>query len=197
MTRIISGKWKSLTLRVPQSVTRPTASRVREAIFSTLMHELQNFSDIELLDLYAGSGALGIEAISRGATRATFVDNDRHVIKIINANLSGLSNAKTSVVRSNAASFLNQTEEVRPVDLVFIDPPYTVVDAVVEGHLATLVSRGWLKDQALVVVEREAKSQVEWPAGFRAFKPRIYGGTSIWYGRYEGEVVADEEGTDS
>jgi 16S rRNA (guanine966-N2)-methyltransferase len=197
MTRIISGKWKSRLLSVPQAVTRPTASRVREAIFSTLLHELGSLSDLQVLDLYAGSGALGIEAISRGANNAHFVDNDRVAISIINSNLGGLGHVSTQVVKSNVATYLGQPSAGVAFDLVFMDPPYSVVDAVVEDQVAALVGHGWLNEDAMVVIEREAKSELEWPQGFEAQEPRIYGDTSVWYGRYVGTNASDDEGSDS
>jgi len=197
MTRIISGKWKSRLLSVPQAVTRPTASRVREAIFSTLLHELGSFSDLQVLDLYAGSGALGIEAISRGASNACFVDNDRAAISIINSNLGGLGHARTQVVKSNVATYLGQPSGGVAFDVVFMDPPYSVVDAVVEDHVAVLVAHGWLNEDAVLVIEREARSVIEWPEGFEAQEPRIYGDTAVWYGRYVGTNASDDEGSDS
>ena len=197
MTRIISGKWKSRMLRVPQAVTRPTASRVREAIFSTLTHELGSFSDLNVLDLYAGSGALGIEAISRGAHNAVFVDNDRTAISIINSNLGGLGHVHTQVVKSNVATYIGNSSPAVAFDLVFMDPPYSVVDTVVEDHIADLVAKNWLAQDAVLVIEREANSLIEWPAGFDAQEPRIYGDTSVWYGRYVGDKAGDDEGSDS
>lgn len=184
-------------LRVPQAVTRPTASRVREAIFSTLSHELGSFSDLNVLDLYAGSGALGIEAISRGAHNAVFVDNDRMAISIINSNLGGLGHVHTQVVKSNAATYIGQPATGVAFDLVFMDPPYSVVDTVVEDHVAALVANKWLAEDAVVVIEREANSVIEWPVGFDAQEPRIYGDTSVWYGRYVGDQASDDEGPDS
>jgi 16S rRNA (guanine966-N2)-methyltransferase len=197
MTRIISGKWKSRMLRVPQAVTRPTASRVREAIFSTLEHELGSFSDLHVLDLYAGSGALGIEAISRGALNAVFVDSDRTAISIINTNLGGLGHVHTQVIKSNAATYVGQPSADAAFDLVFMDPPYSVVDSVVEDHVVELVANSRLNADAMVVIEREAKSLLEWPAGFETQEPRIYGDTSVWYGRYVGASALDDEGTES
>ena len=184
-------------LRVPQAVTRPTASRVREAIFSTLLHELGSFSDLQVLDLYAGSGALGIEAISRGASNAYFVDNERTAISIINSNLGGLGHVHTQVVKSNVATYLGQHSADTTFDLVFMDPPYSVVDAVVEDQIMALSTHGWLNEDAMVVVERDAKSVIEWPEGFEVQEPRIYGDTSVWYGRYVGNNANGDEGSDS
>jgi 16S rRNA (guanine966-N2)-methyltransferase len=197
MTRIISGKWKSRVLRVPQTVTRPTASRVREAIFSTVAHEIGSLSDLHVLDLYAGSGALGIEAISRGARNAVFVESDRKAVSTIESNLGGLGQINTRVIRNNVATYVGQRSADGPFDLVFIDPPYAIVDAVVEDHVAALASNGLLNPDALVVVEREAKSLLEWPEGFDTQEPRIYGDTSVWYGRFVGDVANDYEGSDS
>jgi len=184
-------------LRVPQAVTRPTASRVREAIFSTLTHELGSFSDLNVLDLYAGSGALGIEAISRGAHKAVFVDNDRTAISIINSNLGGLGHIHTQVVKSNVATYIGNSSPAVAFDLVFMDPPYSVVDTVVEDQIDDLVAKNWLAEDAVLVIEREANSLIEWPAGFDAQEPRIYGDTSVWYGRYVGGNAGDDEGSDS
>ena len=184
-------------MRVPQAVTRPTASRVREAIFSTLTHELGAFSELHVLDLYAGSGALGIEAISRGARNAVFVENDRMAVSIIKSNLGGLGRIDTQVVRNNVASYLAQAEGHEQFDLIFMDPPYSIVDAVVEDQVAALATNHWLKDDAMVVVEREAQSVLEWPEGFEVQQPRIYGDTSVWYGRYVGNSAVDDGGSES
>jgi len=184
-------------LRVPQAVTRPTSSRVKEAIFSTLTHELGSFSNLHVLDLYAGSGALGIEAVSRGASAAVFVDNDRTAVSVINSNLSGLGKAQTKVVKSNVATYLGQESTTGSYDVVFMDPPYSVVDAVVEDHITSLVDKHWLSDDAVVVVEREANSAIDWPEGFEALEPRNYGDTAVWYGRYVGNSASSSEGSES
>ena len=198
MTRIISGKWKSRMLRVPQGVTRPTTSRVREAIFSTVLHEIGSFDGIQVLDLYAGSGALGIESISRGAHNAVFVDNDRNAVSMIKSNLGGLGHAQTEVIRNNVAAYLGQPSEHGTFDVVFIDPPYSVVDAVIEDHLELLAHDHWLNPDALVVIERDTQSVIEWPSGFQGFEPRSYGDTAVWYGRYVGSSEGDvsNEGLD-
>lgn len=185
-------------LRVPQSVTRPTTGRVREAIFSTLQHEIGSFDDQRILDLYAGSGALGLEAMSRGASSVVFVEKDRKAVDAIQTNVSGFVGIDATVIRENVATVVNAPASSSPFDLVFMDPPYSVVDAVVEQQIALLVKNGWLTSDAMIVVERDTDSELEWPEQFQVLEPRVYGDTAVWYGRYGSENSGhDSEGATS
>ncbi len=119
--RIISGTWRGQLLRVPKGV-RATTDRTREAIFSIL----GNAQDLEVLDLYAGSGSLGIEALSRGAAAACFVDLSRQALRIIESNLAGKASRGVTLVRQDSLGFLRATEST--YDWIFCDPPYQGID---------------------------------------------------------------------
>ena len=183
MARIIAGEAGSLTLKVPQGATRPTSERVREAIFSALSHRI-DLVGASVLDLYAGSGALGFEALSRGATSLIAVDQDRSATAALKANQSTIQSALTrevtvSVRSQSVASFLNSAGSLETVDLVFIDPPYSVTNADVEDLLLTL--DGLLGPDVLVIVERSAKdSALSWPAGWECVAEKSYGDTSVF-----------------
>lgn len=183
MTRIIAGAAGRVTLGVPKAGTRPTSDRVREALFSAL--EARGALDgARVLDLYAGSGALGLEAVSRGARSAVLVEKNPAAVRIAKAN-AGLVTAAMrsdappiSIVQSAVTSFL--ASATGPFDLVFSDPPYHVVDADVIADLEALVPL--LAPESLVVVERSSRSlEPAWPAGLAPVKPKRYGETTIWF----------------
>lgn len=185
--RVIAGTLKGRALKVPPSVTRPTSSRVREAVFSSLEHALAGFDDLAVLDLYAGSGALAIESLSRGAALAMLVDDDAGAIRTISANLGTCGITGARVVRADALAVVSAPNSQGPFDVVFADPPYATPGDAVERILANLVANGWLADGAVVVVERDAKSGITWPDGFEDVDKRTYGDTAIWYGRFMDE----------
>ncbi len=178
MTRIIAGTSKGRTLKVPPSGTRPTSDRVREAVFTSLNSRLGSFAELNILDLFAGSGAFAFEAMSRGATSATLIENHAPSAKIIkeNAKTIGFSvDVKTAEVKT----FL-KSPAVMKFDLVYIDPPYEYPNAAVEEVLQLLLQNGYLNTEAVVVVERSARGvQFEWPAGFEQVQERNYGETSV------------------
>jgi 16S rRNA (guanine966-N2)-methyltransferase len=164
--------------RVPAAGTRPTSDRVREALFSLLDARL-DWPGMRVLDLYAGSGALGLEALSRGAAHALLVESDRRAADIAGANSAalGLSGA---VVRVAAVSALLATGAEQPYDVVFADPPYALPDADVAADLRALGARGWVGPGSFVIVERSSRSgHTAWPAGFVGQKARRYGETRI------------------
>ncbi|BDH56782.1 16S rRNA (guanine(966)-N(2))-methyltransferase RsmD [Tsukamurella sp. PLM1] len=176
MTRIIAGAARGRRLAVPPRGTRPTSDRVREAVFSALASRL-DFDGAAVLDLYAGSGALGLEALSRGAGSAVLVDSDPKAVAVLgrNARAVGLDGAEAH--RRTARAFLELP--ARPFDLVFLDPPYDVPADVVDGELAALTG-GWLAPDAFVVVERSARTPaVTWPEGLELELARDYGETRI------------------
>ena len=183
MARIIAGEAGSLTLKVPQGATRPTSERVREAIFSALSHRV-DLNGASVLDLYAGSGALGFEALSRGASSLIAVDQDRSAKIALRANQAiiekALSRPVTISVRPQSVdSFLSSTEHLEGVDVVFIDPPYSVTNSDIEELLATL--SGLLGPDVLVVVERSAKDpSPRWPEGWECVAEKTYGDTSVF-----------------
>lgn len=183
MTRIVAGSAGGLSLQVPHSNTRPTSERVREALFSVLDHH-DVLDGARVLDLYAGSGSLGLEAASRGAEHVVLVDRGRPAQQACRANVARLDlPATVQVVAASAASYL--AGRARPVDLVFVDPPYDVTENDLSDVLTTLV-QGWLARGATVVVERRRNSpEPDWPAPLQADPARRYGDTTLWVASYE------------
>ncbi|BBX26420.1 16S rRNA (guanine(966)-N(2))-methyltransferase RsmD [Mycolicibacterium alvei] len=158
--------------------TRPTSDRVREAVFNALTARL-DFTGLSVLDLYAGSGALGLEALSRGATSATFVESDARAAAVIAENITALGVRNAAVRRGTVDSVL-AGGATRPVDLVFADPPYDLGDAAVDAMLTVLAAAGWVAAGTLVLVERRSSSQpVSWPDGWDVLSARRYGDTRV------------------
>ena len=191
MTRIISGRVGGLRLETPGGAgTRPTSDRVREALFSRLEH-LDVLAGAAVLDLYAGSGALGLEAASRGAASVLLVESDRGAAAVArrNAELTGIPGI---TVRTAAVERTLATPPAAPFDLVFVDPPYDIGEEVLAGVLASLAHRQWLTDEALVVVERSSRSpEPRWPRGLEIEGERRYGETRIWFaGVFDPDGVA-------
>jgi len=159
------------------SATRPTSDRVREGLFSSLGGDL---SGRTFLDLYAGSGAVGLEAASRGATAVVLVERDARAVGVIRSNLAAVGMPNV-VVRAEPVSRFLAEPVVTPFDVVFLDPPYA--DPVTEV-LARLVDGGWLTANAVVVVERATRdARFEWPPGLVEDRSRRYGDSTLWYGR--------------
>ncbi len=158
--------------------TRPTTDRVREALFNVLTARI-DFAGIRVLDLYAGSGALGLEALSRGAASALFVESDARAVSVIEQNIAALGVRGAAVRRGTVVSVL-AGGATRPVDLVLADPPYEVDDAQVAEVITTLGSAGWTAPGTVVVVERPTSAAgLVWPEGWSAWKSRRYGDTSL------------------
>lgn len=184
MTRVVAGRWRGRRLRVPPAGTRPTADRVREAVFSRLDHELGQWDGLAVLDLYAGSGALGIEALSRGAARVTFVESDRAAAAVLRANLAALAAPEATLLVATTAAVARRPPAGGPYDVVLADPPYDLAPGRVAGVLAALWAGGWLAPGAEVVVETARRTEGSpWPAGFTPVAERDYGETRVWYGR--------------
>ena len=178
MTRIIAGIWGGRRLATPRgSDTRPTSDRVREALFSSLESELAGFDGLRVLDLYAGSGALGLEALSRGAAQADFVEHNRAAAAAIAKNLAALEipKAQGRVHTQRVDRFLNGFAD--GFDLIFLDPPYDMPTADVADVGAALPPGG------LVVVERSSRDPFVWPDNRTGLRERAYGETTLWYGR--------------
>ena len=164
--------------------TRPTTDRVRESLFNVLAARL-DFSGLTVLDLYAGSGALGLEALSRGATTAVFVEADRRAAAVIAENVKALG-ATGAAVRCGSVASVLAAGAGRSADLVFADPPYEVPSADVEAVLAALTDKGWVAPGAVAVLERPASAPaVAWPAGWVAGRERRYGDTRLEFGEVE------------
>jgi 16S rRNA (guanine966-N2)-methyltransferase len=163
--------------------TRPTTDRVRESLFNVLAARME-LAGATVLDLYAGSGALGIEALSRGAASALFVESDRRAAAVVTKNLAALGITGATVRSGNVATVLAGGTD-RPADLVFADPPYELPAADVEAVLAALADRGWVRHGAVAVVERAASGpELTWPEGWTAGQQRRYGDTRLEFGSF-------------
>jgi 16S rRNA (guanine966-N2)-methyltransferase len=184
MTRIIGGDFRGRSIKVPDAETRPTSSRVREAIFSSVEHAVSGLDDLRVLDLFSGSGAFGIEAISRGATEAVLIEKDLRAADTLHTNVANFGIKNARVVIADAFSDVAQKSGRGSFDVVFIDPPYSFEDQDVDALLANLVKNDWLNEFALIVVERGSRSQVQWPDSVEELRKKVYGDTSIWYGQY-------------
>lgn len=187
MTRIIGGTAGGRRLRTPSGdATRPTSDRVREAIFSAVESRVGTLSGLRVLDLYAGSGALGLEAWSRGAAAVTFVERDRRTAALVTANARELGCGGAQVLTGAVRAVLSRPPDA-PYDLVLSDPPYPLPDQDVETDLRLLADHGWLAEDATVMVERGTRGgEFGWPEGFEAAGSRRYGETTVrwglWYG---------------
>jgi len=181
VTRIVGGTYGGRRLQTPPGDgTRPTSDRVREAMFSSLKSELGGFEGLRVLDLFAGSGALGLEAISRGATSADFVESDARVAAVITRNIANLGCSGAHVFRTTVERFLRPPPP-EPYDLVFLDPPYALDTHAVSSLVTQLTA--WRTPYSLVVVERSSRDPFTWPEGVQPLKDKRYGETHLWYGR--------------
>jgi 16S rRNA (guanine966-N2)-methyltransferase len=185
VTRIIGGAAGGRRLRTPPGArTRPTSDRVREALFSAVTSALGSLDGLRFLDLYAGSGAVGLEAGSRGAAAVTLVEQDRRTAALIRDNARSVGLA-AEVVCAAVGRHLADSPGAA-YDVVFLDPPYDLPGADVEADLQALAA-GWLAPDALVVVERSARDrELRWPAGFAPGRVRSYGETSLSYATWVG-----------
>ncbi|MGL4742886.1 MAG: 16S rRNA (guanine(966)-N(2))-methyltransferase RsmD [Dermatophilaceae bacterium] len=183
MTRIIAGTVGGRTLRAPRgSGTRPTSARVREAVFSAL-EAADVVRGAQVLDLYAGSGALGLEAASRGASSVLLVESDRRAAAAVAANIRALRLPRVQVrIGEVSAVLAREPTSGDAADVVFADPPYDLGERVLESVLSRLAA-GWLAPGGLAVVERSSRSlEPTWPAGIvRSGGPRRYGDTTVWF----------------
>lgn len=185
MTRIIAGSVGGRRIEVPATGTRPTGDRVREALFSRLEH-LGAVDGARVLDLYAGSGALGLEAVSRGAGSAVLVEFARAAVAACRTNAGSLGlDDQVRVVPARVERFLNKpVGDGDPFGLVLADPPYDLPG--LDRVLQTLVSGSWLAPDAVVVVERSARADpLTWPEGLTHEDMRRYGDSALWFARAE------------
>jgi 16S rRNA (guanine(966)-N(2))-methyltransferase RsmD len=185
VTRIVAGTLGGRRIVAPPGAgTRPTSDRVREALFSAL-ETMVDLEEARVADLYAGSGAVGLEALSRGAAHVLLVESDPRAARIIRDNLTALrATPAARLATGKVAQVLASGPEGGPYDVVFADPPYSVPDEELTSVLAALVERGWLAADAVVVVERSSRSgPVTWVDGITGERSRRYGETTLWYGR--------------
>jgi 16S rRNA (guanine966-N2)-methyltransferase len=180
LSRIVGGAAGGRRLQMPPGrATRPTSDRVREGLFSSLGGDLHGKS---FLDLFAGSGAVGLEAASRGAAPVLLVEREAKALGVLRANVAALGLASVSVRAESVESFLGRVDESQPqqrFDVVFVDPPYAdSVDEVLQ-----LVVERWLAEDGVVVVERASRDNFTWPEELVQDRSRHYGDTTLWYGR--------------
>jgi 16S rRNA (guanine966-N2)-methyltransferase len=180
--RVIAGQWRGRRIETPRGrATRPTSDRVREALFSALHSRLGGCEGLRVGDLYAGSGALGIEALSRGAAHVTFVESDRRAVAVIRRNLDSLDVTPTrvDVLPVDVSSAAGHRAWGAPVALLFADPPYRIGKAQVAEVLTQYVLDGAISPGATVVYEHDARDEADWPPGFIGVDERRYGDTGI------------------
>jgi 16S rRNA (guanine966-N2)-methyltransferase len=185
VTRIIAGAARGRRLAVPKgTVTRPTSDRAREGLFATATAIRGPLHGARVLDLFAGSGAVGLEALSRGAARVVFVESDARAARVIRANMAAAALPGGELVCDRVERFLRRGPGAEPAaDLVVADPPYAASGDEVTRMLAALASGGWLAPGALVAVERATRSgAVAWPGGYIPDRSRQYGEATFWYG---------------
>ncbi|PRY63247.1 16S rRNA (guanine966-N2)-methyltransferase [Knoellia remsis] len=204
MTRIIAGTAGGRALKTPGGRgTRPTSDRVREALFSAL-DARDAVAGARVLDLYAGSGALGLEAASRGASEVTLVEHDRSAAALIRTNAAALGLRATVLATTVSAALGGAGTPARErssgalggartaYDLVLLDPPYDLPEDALATDLATLADRGWLADDALVLVERSKRSpEPAWPDGLEPERRKAHGDTVIWWARWVPDARPD------
>ncbi|MGH3719130.1 MAG: 16S rRNA (guanine(966)-N(2))-methyltransferase RsmD [Pseudonocardiaceae bacterium] len=182
MVRIVAGVAGGRRLAVPPRGTRPTSDRVREAVFSALQAR-RDLEGARVLDLYAGSGALGLEALSRGAVYVRFVESDRRAAAVLRRNVETLGLGGAALVSAADVSAVLRGDPGLPYDVVLADPPYALDDAALGGVLRALAGGGWLAPAALLVVERPVTALTPaWPVGVSALTHRRYGDTVVYYG---------------
>ena len=182
MTRLISGVAGGRRLKVPPSGVRPTGDRAREGLFNSLS-TLTDLEGATVLDLYAGSGALGLEALSRGAAQVVFVENGSRVLPVLRGNLETVGLPGGRVVSGSVPTVVAGPPPAR-FDLVLADPPYATTAAEVRDVLSALVTGEWLVPGAVVVVERPARGEPEeWPTPLEGIRERRYGEALLRYGR--------------
>lgn len=184
MTRIIAGAAGGRRLLTPPGAgTRPTSDRVREAVFGRLEH-LDAITGSHVVDLYAGAGALALEAVSRGASSALLVESDRRAAATIDQNVRHLGLAGVQV-RTGTVETLVRAPLTPAADLLFVDPPYAVSDPALADVLSQLVDHDSLALDAVLVVERSSRSaEPLWPAGVELIGPRRYGETTCWFAEF-------------
>lgn len=182
--RVISGRFQRRTLRTPKgSRTRPTTDRVRESLFGSLTH-LTDLDGCRFLDLYAGSGAVGLEALSRGAEHTTFVERSAAALGVLRENINSLDvQDSCEVVTAPVLTFLKRQAAAEAYDVVFLDPPY---ETPIDADLEALAAGGWLADQAIVITERSSRGpEPAAPALLTLETARTYGETRLSYFTFE------------
>jgi 16S rRNA (guanine966-N2)-methyltransferase len=184
VARVIAGEAGGRRLAVPDGRdTRPTSDRAREGLFATITSIAGPLDGARVLDLYAGSGAVGLEALSRGAGHVLLVEQGARAVRVIRENIEAIGLPGAVLAADRVERVLGRGPDGDRYDLVFADPPYALADAAVERVLSLLAEGGWLAPGALVIVERATRSgPVSWPDGFTPDRDRRYGEATFWYG---------------
>lgn len=185
--RIIAGLAKGRTLSTVAGATRPTSDRAREGLFSSLLSEFGDFTALNVLDLFAGSGAIGLEALSRGAGLVHAVEKNEAACKTITKNAEIVAKSKVPgefhLYSMPVQKFLEMSSPAK-YDIVYIDPPYEFSDVELFKCLVQLRSGGFVKDDAVIAVERASKAgSMKWPTGYEPLRARNYGQAVIYYGK--------------
>jgi len=185
--RIVAGKFKGRAIAAPKHAgLRPTADRVRESLFNILEHGIADFalSGTRVIDLFAGTGALGLEALSRGAAFGLFVEENPEARALIRDTIEALQlTGLTRIFRRNATD-LGPAGTMAPFALAFLDPPYG--KGLGERALTSLAAGGWLVPGALAVLEERANAEIALPQGFEEIDRRTWGDTQALIARYAG-----------
>jgi 16S rRNA (guanine966-N2)-methyltransferase len=192
--RIIAGRFKSKTLDAPKGLTtRPTSDRVREALFNVLEHGAPalDFEGARVLDLFAGSGALGLEALSRGARYSLFIEDDAGARGAIRRNVEAMGLTGITKIWRRDATKLGPAGNLAPFDLILCDPPYG--KGLGERALASAVEGKWIAPQAIAVLEERAGLAPAWPAPFEEIDRRRYGDTEIAIAKVSGQAFFRED----
>lgn len=187
--RIIAGVAKGRNLVSVANLTRPTSDRAREALFSSIQSEFGDFSGINFLDLYAGSGAVGLEALSRGFSSVVAVEKDNSACETIIKNFELVKKAnppgKFQLISSSVEKFLSQSANSK-FDVIFLDPPYETENAEVESILNLLIQNNYLNSESLVVAERPTKGvQFNWPLPPTSSRNREYGTATFYFATFD------------
>ncbi len=190
MSRIIGGSARGRRLKTPPGTrTRPTSDRVREALFSSLESELGTVAGVRFLDLFAGSGAVGLEASSRGALSVVLVEVDRGTAALIrtNAAVLGLEHVTVHAIKAERLGDMFAKQPGAGFDVVFADPPYAMEAGAVGAVLSGLLHAGLVAERAVVVVERPRRGEPwVWPMGLKGMREKRYGETMLYYGQVTG-----------
>jgi 16S rRNA (guanine966-N2)-methyltransferase len=185
VTRIVAGAARGRRLAVPPGTgTRPTSDRAREALFSSLEAAVGSLAGARVADLYAGSGAVGLEALSRGALHCLLVEADAAALRTLRRNVATVGLPGADVEPGRVERVVAAAPPGAAYDVVFLDPPYDVTDADLRGVVGALGAHGWLAPGAVVVVERATRGgSWTWPDGIEGLRSRRYGEATLWYGR--------------
>jgi 16S rRNA (guanine966-N2)-methyltransferase len=193
VTRIIAGLAGGRRLSVPAGRgTRPTSDRTREGLFGTVTAIRGGLDGAAVLDLYAGSGAVGLESLSRGAADVLLVESDARAARVIRDNIAAVGLPGARLLTDRVDRVLGRGPDgAPPRDFVFADPPYAAEDSELERILSRLVGERWLAPGALVAIERASRSgPLDWPPGYVSDRCRRYGEATLWYGRAAGAEPA-------